>query len=749
MHDIIVRPCAGRSPARCAPASSRWLIGVTLFASLAGFEIASAAGAWQTFQRVVSTTDLLATSESLWVATGEAGLLLHDSTTQAWTAWRRDPAGIASNALTALARDPSGRLWVGTAGSGISRLAADGASWDRVDILDGLPVNSVTVLAAVGDTMWIGTTGGIALWNGNEISGSLPDPNTVSFDTTFSNFSINGIAQHGGDLWLSTPTGIGRARLSTGLTDWREENRGLLAIEPKAIVSDGVDLFALAFDRVYRYVDTVWVWTGHPASVHRLREDGGVVLTSGVEGVQRWNGSGWTTISGAPVFNATEPAIAPDGEIFVAFRDTVYQQTPTGPWARIPALEGPPNNDLINVDVDGPRVYVTTYDDGVGRFDGSKWRYWLPGGCGGGCDTTFRNPQYTFTLLVHSQGRKWIASWDQAIEHFDDLATPPDFDHHFIPGGLDSSRHTWGKAALEDRDGNVWIGMETNCKGCSGHEPMGLEYYAADGRYLGNFRNGRLVHDLAQSANGRIWVGYDGPFGAEFFTLSGDTTFVPLAETGGLTVRGVAVYGDSVWFLTPSSLIRFSTFATGGDNDQQTLSHPGGIAQLATRTLAVSANGTVWVATDAGLLAYHPGGGFEVFDITNSPLVSNEVRALRVDAATGALWIATAAGLQRYDPNYQPPPPTRLPRLRIRVYPNPVTINGLGFELKLSGDASSYRGEVYDIHGRRLNQFTAPANGRVVWDGRDEDGKLVRPGVYFVRAEGGGSEAVARVVLLR
>ena len=48
-----------------------------------------------------------------------------------------------------------------------------------------------------------------------------------------------------------------------------------------------------------------------------------------------------------------------------------------------------------------------------------------------------------------------------------------------------------------------------------------------------------------------------------------------------------------------------------------------------------------------------------------------------------------------------------------------------------------------------VSPFVARANGRVIWDGRDRDGSLVKPGLYFVRVEAAGRSAVARVVLVR
>ena len=93
-------------------------------------------------------------------------------------------------------------------------------------------------------------------------------------------------------------------------------------------------------------------------------------------------------------------------------------------------------------------------------------------------------------------------------------------------------------------------------------------------------------------------------------------------------------------------------------------------------------------------------------------------------------------------------PPEPLPALDVRVYPNPALLTGAGLSLRLAGNASSFTGAIYDAGGRRLRRFSG-VNGGVVWDGRDAAGNLVRPGIYFLRAESGGFARTVRVALLR
>jgi flagellar hook assembly protein FlgD len=77
-----------------------------------------------------------------------------------------------------------------------------------------------------------------------------------------------------------------------------------------------------------------------------------------------------------------------------------------------------------------------------------------------------------------------------------------------------------------------------------------------------------------------------------------------------------------------------------------------------------------------------------------------------------------------------------------------VLLTGAGLVLRLAGNATSFRGAVYDAGGRRVRSFAA-GSGQVFWDGRDTSGALVHPGVYFVRVEAGGRARTVRVALLR
>jgi ligand-binding sensor domain-containing protein len=737
-----------------------------LLAALPGGSLA--AGAWQTHIRTKDYSDLLVTDDAVWCTTAGAGLLRFDRVTRTFTSITREPGSIASNDLTSIAFDRVGRLWVGTFASGASRLSADGATWELVNAFDGLPVDSVTTMTVVGDTLWIGTRGGIALWDGRQVLGSLPDGNTVSFDTTFSSAAITGVAQLGDTLWLSTPRGVGFARTSTNLSDWRKANAGLPTLVVDRLAKGGGSLFALANGIVYRWQPTSaqWVTTGL-SSAFNLEESHGTVVASAASGIWRLpeDGTVFIQIPNSPVAgpglgNDTEVAVDPTGTTHYAANSAGLWEEPSDGTAWTPYIPlGPPGNTYSNIVIDGPRVYAATRGEGIGRWDGSAWFAWLPVTCDG-CPNTFKYPGEVFGMLADRSGYKWVSCWRFAMERFDDAVEPDVFEHKWTATG-DDTRHTLAFGAALDSSGGAgghWFGMDTDNLGVV--VPLGLDYYDSTGTHVGSWgpgtpigsrvRNGKIRAVTVDKA-GRVWVGYAGAAnsGVDHFVRRPIDTydFETVAGTTSFDVWAIVAHGDSIWVLTDRNLRRISRGPGTPRLISLTYDTPAG-RPLGLRLMDVAPNGDVYVGSEEGVRRYRPGGDTEDFTTANSPLASNDVRAIAVDRSTGVVWFGTAAGLNRYDPGYQPPALPPGVDDTLRVFPNPATLNGAGIQLRLQGTTDGYVGGIYDVRGRLVFPFTTTVRGQVFWNGRDRDGVLAKPGVYFVRADREGRRARARFVLL-
>jgi hypothetical protein len=83
--------------------------------------------------------------------------------------------------------------------------------------------------------------------------------------------------------------------------------------------------------------------------------------------------------------------------------------------------------------------------------------------------------------------------------------------------------------------------------------------------------------------------------------------------------------------------------------------------------------------------------------------------------------------------------------------PSPFrTRTTIAFEIPVAGRASVL---IYDVTGRLVQKIVdgemTPGAYRPVWDGKDSSGRMVAPGVYFVRMQAGSFSAMQRVVRLR
>ena len=717
---------------------------------------ALAAGAWTNYIKTYSFTDVIAETDTVWCGTGEAGLLRFTRADGRFISYTRESNGIASNTIAVMTRDASRNLWVGTAGFGLSRLDPQGR-WSLLNRFDGLPSDSVTSLLAVGDTLWIGTANGLAFWNGENVVGSLPDGVNPS---PFRSNLITGIVEHGDSLWVSTFSGIYASSISSGLSKWVSADGQLPGtFSWSALVEDGVALYALQpGGAVARrpFGTTAWSLASPAATTYRLFKDGGAILATANDGIYRWNGAGWTRINAAWASDGSAQhtfafALDPAGRQWGGDVNGLHEQPVSGP-ENLYAPPGPPGNFILNLGTDDGRVYVSTTVEGVGRFDGREWRLWPPVFCSAGCDTNFTIPQYPFALLVDSQHKKWFGMWQVAVEVLDDTGPVTQVTHNYYPPPtLDLRTNSWAAAA--DSVHGRWFGMDTNCLGCTGRDPLGLLYYGANGSDSLNFRpdslpemRGNKVHGLAVDHYGNVWVGYAGQGIQTFVWPAAHVRFNTVPGSENFDIQGIVAIKDSVWVMTTRDVRKYYA-PTAAFIDSFLL--PAVPADIAVNPLAVAKDGTVYVGTTSGVRVRHPDGTLDDFTTLNSPVPGNAVQAVRVDPVSGAVWIGTAAGLSRFDPSYLPPAPPPVATLEFSVYPNPSPLTAIGVGIRLSGNVPSYRGGIYDLTGRLLHTFEGVGNDQPIWDGRDRNGSLVRPGIYFVRVEAGGRSGTKRVALVR
>ena len=138
----------------------------------------------------------------------------------------------------------------------------------------------------------------------------------------------------------------------------------------------------------------------------------------------------------------------------------------------------------------------------------------------------------------------------------------------------------------------------------------------------------------------------------------------------------------------------------------------------------------------------------EHFTQDNSPLISDNIRALSLDNATGMLYIGTDLGLCSYHADATTAN-QQMSSSQLVAYPNPVTPEYTGL-ITITGFTLDADVKILNAAGRLIAQGRSNG-GTFTWDGRDSHGHRVASGVYMVAAatSEGQKGAVGKIAIVR
>ena len=167
----------------------------------------------------------------------------------------------------------------------------------------------------------------------------------------------------------------------------------------------------------------------------------------------------------------------------------------------------------------------------------------------------------------------------------------------------------------------------------------------------------------------------------------------------------------------------------------------------AVRAIAVDGGDRKWFATDHGLWLFSPDADEALLHFTkaNSPLPSDRVVDVKVNDKTGEVWIATDAGVVAYrgaatvtegEPHCT------------AVFPNPVRPDFAG-TVGIAGLANNALVKITDVAGH-LVYATKASGGTATWNLTTPDGQRVRSGMYLVLSSDadGKNGCVSKVAVL-
>ena len=270
-----------------------------------------------------------------------------------------------------------------------------------------------------------------------------------------------------------------------------------------------------------------------------------------------------------------------------------------------------------------------------------------------------------------------------------------------------------------DRNGTKWIGSFN--KGLIGYNENGNKIRNLNSEEQNMPNN--VVNAVAVDNNNQLWIG----------TIKGLRVLYNTAsffEAANPTVREIVVLDDGI----PQELMS-NQYITD---------------------IKVDGSNNKWVGTlDAGIFYFSPDGQQTIYHFTtkNSPLPSNFIKDISIDAQNGKVYIATSKGLVSFYSGGSKPEGELTNAF---AYPNPVrpeydilganNLNDINKGVKIKGITENVNIKITDIEGNLVAEAQSRVNlrssrssynfaidgGTAIWNGKNLANNIVASGVYLI-----------------
>ncbi len=167
--------------------------------------------------------------------------------------------------------------------------------------------------------------------------------------------------------------------------------------------------------------------------------------------------------------------------------------------------------------------------------------------------------------------------------------------------------------------------------------------------------------------------------------------------------------------------------------------------------MAVDGGGRKWFGTNGlGVYLISEDNYSEVhhFTVSNSDIISDNVQSVAINPQTGEVFFGTDKGLCSYMSDATEPS-EEMNKDNVYAYPNPVRPDYTGL---ITVTGLSYDADVKIVTSNGVLVAQGRSNGGMfTWDGKDQKGKRVVSGVYFVETatKDGSSGTVCKIAIVR
>lgn len=729
-------------------------------------------GVWKTYTSKKEVRDLVVRNGVVWAATtgGMFSLAVQETSFQEFTT----SEGLRTNDLSAVTIDGTGAVWTGGSNGFLHAFFPLQRQWRYVtDIFrDSSPQKRISILAAYGDTLYVGSEIGLSVYNISRdeflyTARSFGSPVTISG-------TVTGVALFHDTLWVGTASGIASApRSSANLAapdSWRVWGPpdGLPSSSITSLASTGDTLYASTTQGVALYAGGVWTSVASTSGMNVLKIASQPALLYFITSFEVFSLDAGNVTSIGSSFGSVLNSLSVDGiQVVVGSDDDgVYVRT-GGTWTAL-VPKGAPTNRFAGIAVDQNGVLWAgtgiSPGDGFMSFDGKDWRGFSY------LTTPVLGSNTYYKANIGGGNTKWISSWGTGVALLDaqDSLRKVFNTGNGLPPTAPFQRPFVVVAGVQaDNNGRTWICVRTGNGDTSFvvvNPDSNLTYVVGPPRSLGLFPwIGEFVIDQYGTkwvANSRLVPGAGNQNGAVFGMYFYNERGFPGGDTskwGQITVAS-GLLSDRIYTIAVDMT---GQIWAGADTGISIILNPYGLRpQIASyyplrdqiiNAIAVDPLNNKWIATTQGVFVLSPDGTSILTQYTqentDGKLIDNNVTSLAIDSKSGTVYFGTDRGLSSLTTTAAAP-------LRsfdgLDVSPNPFYIPG-NSTLTIDGLVQNSVLKILSINGDVVNELKTPGGRVGFWDGRDLRGNLVSSGVYIIVAfsENGSQVAAGKVAVLR
>lgn len=322
---------------------------------------------------------------------------------------------------------------------------------------------------------------------------------------------------------------------------------------------------------------------------------------------------------------------------------------------------------------------------------------------------------------------------------------------------LKKDNNSYNISAIEVLNGQLWIVQKEVDQALSSWDSTTDEWQVYDLSHpLRNY-----INDLFISDNGDKWLPIDRDRGGGMLVYDEEEGRSRYLNTnggqGGLPGREVTdIKQDQdrfIWITTNEGVCFFPNPESILMGNSLSANIPIFDGSLLLRdeyltSIAIDPANRKWIATqDNGVWLFSETGEelIQHFTKENSPLPSNQVNKVSLDAQTGQVFFTTDKGIASFRSDATEGSDTHE---NVRIYPNPVSPNFTGFVV-IEGLVNNALVKLTDVSGKLVKEIQA--NGSTAtWNVRDLRGTKVQTGVYLVFSSNkDGSETyIGKIVVI-